>query len=461
MAGTVATRATGYYTTEKISANIEKTPEGFVLCRDVPVARIGTQMYAKGEIPVQPDADGLIRIERTPAEVFKQESLDSYIGKPVTIEHPPGNDVSPATYHKFAVGTTLNPRVRGNEEVIVDLLIYEPEAIRVVLEKEKREVSAGYDCEYIQFAPGSGAQKDIIINHVAIVDDGRCGTRCAIGDTGKQLTKGRKHMTLKEWAVKVRAAFTGNKTDELATLMSSVPARVGDDDGGGTGELHLHMAPKDGVTADDFEAFKGDNDKEHKDIKKTCDSLDERVKVLEASAGEGNDKTGDGKRSKDDDNPELTTDKEMEEEKEGASKTGDSATLGEVMQRVMSQSEIIFPGVPVMTLDSKAAPKVTLSGICAHRRKTIGFALSVPKTYEMVTEVRGGRTLDHNTLAKLNCGSVKMLFEGVHALAKTKNTADHAAATVPYDPSKGFVVSGAGKSPAEVNAANRKLWAGK
>lgn len=457
MAGTVATRATGYYTTEKISANIEKTPEGFVLCRDVPVARVGTQTYAKGEIPVQPDADGLISIERTPAEVFKQESLDSYIGKPVTLEHPPGNDVSPETYRKYAVGTTLNPRVRGNEEVIVDLLIYEPEAIRVVLEKEKREVSAGYDCEYIQFAPGSGAQKDIIINHVAIVDDGRCGTRCAIGDSGKQLNKGRKHMTLKEWAVKVRAAFTGDKKDELATLMSSVPSRIGDDDGAGTGELHLHMGAKDGVTADDFEAFKGDNDKEHKDLKKTCDDLDNRVKELEAKKEE---KTGDG-RSKDDDNPDMTTDKEMEEEKEGASKTGDSATLGEVMQRVMSQSEIIFPGVPVMTLDSKATPKITLSGICAHRRKTMGFALTTPKTHEMITEVRGGRTLDSATLSKMTCGSVKALFEGVHALAKAKNTADHALSTQPYDPSKGFVVTGAGKSPREVNEANRKLWAGK
>jgi DNA-binding protein H-NS len=111
-----------------------------------------------------------------------------------------------------------------------------------------------------------------------------------------------------------------------------------------------------------------------------------------------------------------------------------------------------------MTLDSKAAPKVTLSGICAHRRKTLGFAMTNPETSEMISEVRGGRTLDHNTLAKMNCGSVKMLFDGVHALRKAKNTADHKNSTQPYDPTNGAVVTGAGKSPADVNEANRKYW---
>ena len=44
------------------------------------------------------------------------------------------------------------------------------------------EVSLGYDADYEQTAPGVGRQTNIIGNHVALVERGRCGPRCAIGD---------------------------------------------------------------------------------------------------------------------------------------------------------------------------------------------------------------------------------------------------------------------------------------
>ena len=49
----------------------------------------------------------------------------------------------------------------------------------------------GYNAFYEQTAPGLGRQKDIHCNHVALVDEGRCGKRCAIMD-GKIVYEGKR-----------------------------------------------------------------------------------------------------------------------------------------------------------------------------------------------------------------------------------------------------------------------------
>ncbi len=43
-----------FYTTEQISEHISKTPEGFLLCESVPIARVGDYEYSKDEVPIEP-----------------------------------------------------------------------------------------------------------------------------------------------------------------------------------------------------------------------------------------------------------------------------------------------------------------------------------------------------------------------------------------------------------------------
>lgn len=175
-----------FYTQESaVGSKQSMTPEGFLLCEDVPVARTGNLVYADGEVPVDPDSTGLIHISRDPQEVFADSAISSFNGKPVTNDHPP-EKVLPQNWREYTVGVTLNPR-RGdgvnfdNDYLYADLLIHDADAIRDV-QDGKREVSAGYDAEYEQLAPGLGRQTNIIGNHVALVDKGRCGPRCMIGD---------------------------------------------------------------------------------------------------------------------------------------------------------------------------------------------------------------------------------------------------------------------------------------
>jgi hypothetical protein len=66
--------------------------------------------------------------------------------------------------------------------LIGDLMIYDPAAIKAIRDKQVREVSVGYKADYEETGLGRGKQRNIICNHLALVQDGRCGPICRIGD---------------------------------------------------------------------------------------------------------------------------------------------------------------------------------------------------------------------------------------------------------------------------------------
>jgi len=175
-----------FYTIEKLGRNQEETPEGFLLCRNVPIARTGTQLYGAREVPeLEAGNDGTIVMERPDEEVFRAETIASVNGKPVTVDHP-NNLVVPLTWRDLSVGVALNAR-RGDggeaDLLLADLLITDHEAIRQVRSTRGQEISAGYNYDGVQISPGRGKQTNIWINHIALVDAARCGIRCSIKDS--------------------------------------------------------------------------------------------------------------------------------------------------------------------------------------------------------------------------------------------------------------------------------------
>lgn len=50
------------YYGSKISEHMTKTPEGFLICHDVPIARIGQQEYFAGELGLDGDPDRLVQV---------------------------------------------------------------------------------------------------------------------------------------------------------------------------------------------------------------------------------------------------------------------------------------------------------------------------------------------------------------------------------------------------------------
>lgn len=172
-----------FYTTETLSQNRSRSPEGFLICSRVPLARIGTMKYNGDETPVTPGEDGTTLIHREPDEVFRPETLASALGKPITNNHP-DDDVTPENWRYLAMGSIMNVyRGEGAQDDLMmgDLIITHERGIELV-EGGKVELSLGYDADYEELQPGVGRQRNIIINHVALVDEGRCGPRCKIGD---------------------------------------------------------------------------------------------------------------------------------------------------------------------------------------------------------------------------------------------------------------------------------------
>lgn len=155
------------------------------MVKNAPLARTGHQLYSNKELPLTGDSDGHIIIERLPEEVFRDQTVNSFHGKPVTLDHP-DTDVNPKNWRNLAVGYVMNPR-RGtgvlDHLLLGDLVITDEDAIDAIRHRDLRELSAGYDAEYEQVSDGKGRQRNIIANHVALVSDGRCGVLCRIGDS--------------------------------------------------------------------------------------------------------------------------------------------------------------------------------------------------------------------------------------------------------------------------------------
>lgn len=147
------------------------------------VARTGIQEYLACELGLDGDPMRVIKVMRPEDEVFNSDSLSSYNGVDVTIEHP-SKFVDSESYNKISKGTTLDA-VRDGDFVKANLIVKSKDAIRAI-ESGKVELSAGYSATYDEAPedePYDFIQRNIIINHVAIVDKARAGRQARLFDT--------------------------------------------------------------------------------------------------------------------------------------------------------------------------------------------------------------------------------------------------------------------------------------
>lgn len=173
-----------------------KLPNGFLRV-DAVLARTGIQLYSAGELGLTDrKASETVRVWRPRAEVFKPESIASFSMVPLTDNHPAdGVDIDNARH--LTVGWTGdNPRQAG-DLMESRLLVSDAKAIGNI-EKGKVELSNGYDCD-LEWTSGTVpdgerdagqaydcVMRNIIGNHVALVDAGRCGADCKVQDTEHQ-----------------------------------------------------------------------------------------------------------------------------------------------------------------------------------------------------------------------------------------------------------------------------------
>lgn len=165
------------------------TPEGFYALR-ARAARTGLYDYAGHEVDPQ-NEHGLrdkpiVKVYRSGDQVFHKASMATFIGKPITNDHP-STAVTPDNWREHARGTIVGV-AREGEYISFDLVLTDAAAINAV-KSGKRELSNGYQTT-LDFTPGTTPeglsydvrQTAIIGNHCAIVDRGRAGPECRIAD---------------------------------------------------------------------------------------------------------------------------------------------------------------------------------------------------------------------------------------------------------------------------------------
>ncbi len=153
------------------------------------IARTGIQEYLGMELGDTENPMKVYNVYRPKEEVLNPKSLDTYINATVTDEHPK-SFVTADNIMQLQKGSSANYEVfskDGIDYVRAKLVITDKDLIKKI-QDGKVEISAGYsqnlvkeDGEFMG-TPYQYKQTDIKINHIAIVDSGRCGDGCKIGD---------------------------------------------------------------------------------------------------------------------------------------------------------------------------------------------------------------------------------------------------------------------------------------
>lgn len=147
------------------------TEEGYLVDHPI-VTSVGIFVYH--------NPDGTERRElRLPEEVFATKSLASYKGKPVIVTHDAGY-VDTGNVQEEHIGTILSEGYQDGNDVRAEIIIHDMDSVK---RSGLRELSCGYNLR-LEETPGvwngqpyDAIQRDIEINHLALVDKARAGDR--------------------------------------------------------------------------------------------------------------------------------------------------------------------------------------------------------------------------------------------------------------------------------------------
>lgn len=451
-----------FFITSNISENILTTPEGYLVCPGIPIARTGEMIYGPKELMgdngkplIEPGTDGLIRINRDAKEVFRPETMASFEGKSITIGHPKGTMVGPENWNLLSNGILQNIR-RGTGEfendLLADLLITSKFAITEV-KKGLREVSCGYTADYFETGIGQGEQRNIIGNHLALVSEGRAGSSYAIVDhKGENMG----HKEILEKLSKKKDGFTREELKQLQVAVNDAAMAAEAESGsssaydklcGMLGDMKKSLdammkGSKDASTPPDVSSGKP-AEIEATDAESAAPSMEERMKKCEdALTG----MTTEGQKATDEDKIEMEEEEESvgdeaseeEEDEPKAKKTGDE--VFEEDEELHSRAEILAPGIKKDQKNLKV--------------KSLRLAYETEDGKEVIERFTAGKKPEFK-----NAKFVDAVFIGVSEILKVSRTSELAQTkkfkVVTADEGKG---SRGRMTPEKLNKINAEYW---
>lgn len=431
-----------------------ETPEGYLVCVGVSIARTGEMLYGVGETPIPPGPDGTVKVLRDEKEVFRPETIASFQGKSFTIYHPEGF-VAPENWQDLTVGTIQNVR-RGegtqSSDLVADILVTTREAIGMI-RAGVREVSCGYEAEYIETGVGQGVQKNIIGNHVALVDQGRAGEAYAITDH-------KRKGSIMKFTDKLKAIFDKAQDEAEKVAKDEFPEKKEEK---AKDDLPSTAAPVSGYDemvkavkdlSDKVEAMKpkdamqapGNSEPaEPKADDAVPPTLEERMKKMEDAVATLVKMQGvhdeDSEESEDEDMEESEDeDKEeaKDEDKEEKEKSKDAGCMvGDTVARI----EILAPGLKAKGKDAKS--------------QALKACYQTKDGKSIIERFTGGKEVDYK-----NEILVDAVFIGASEVLKGER-AKSFAGTRTFDFQNSSLPATAGTSPEEINKKMEEHYNGK
>lgn len=408
-----------YFFTTRLGNTRFEMADGSLLCKDVPIARTGAQVYDESELEgLIGDEDGEIVVTRDADEVFRPETLASFEGMAFTLGHPK-DMVNPGNWKDYAHGHIQNVR-RGTGDqsdlMLGDIHIKTAEAIQQVM-NGLEQISMGYDADYEQKGPGQARQHSIIGNHCAGVPNGRAGIRCSIGDSNTMAK------TKQGWLTQLKRAIKTKDSATMEDLMENAPAELIEPELDLPRALNITINPAQplppnkelgGLTTDEGENGGANTNSE---LEAKVDALAVLVHQLI--------------------NPTSTATVDSDDPEEKEEKTR-ATTDAAYHQGVVARAELILPGV-----------KLPEGGkLAAFKRSTMDAAFKTPEGQALLAPLVGASP----DFAKMPKATLDAVFVSASEIAKARNSAPASASRASfYDESNK-------NSPAALNKAFAAHW---
>lgn len=280
---------------------IEMHDNGFLNLNAL-LTRTGVFVYSR----VSPDGTlETVRQLRHPDEVFSELTLETQLGLPITNEHPEDFVSIEATSEdpKLVVGMTSDrpKRVKldgQSEEYVKQLCTFtNSDAIHLIREGKKRELSLGYTCELEKAEDGAEwngqpidyIQRNIRYNHLSLVDRGRAGVNCRVildgyetnlDDNSTQGLSFNKSFIISESDMAKTFTTDGKNlevSDETHAVLTSLSNALKD-----TANEKSELQTKFDTLAAELDSLKAasNQDETAKELKKFDDAVKCRVDVL-------------------------------------------------------------------------------------------------------------------------------------------------------------------------------------
>ncbi len=171
----------------------KKDKNGFWTQEDVAITKAMVNDYLSEETSIKAvDGGNIVRLLRPPEELAKAETIESLKLKPFVNDHTfIGGELGVSPEQKGIAGT-IGEKVYFDGEYLRANITVWSEKIKDLIDSGKVELSAGYMCDDVGEAGNfrgedyDGVQRNICYNHIALVDEGRCGHEVRFLDKAKE-----------------------------------------------------------------------------------------------------------------------------------------------------------------------------------------------------------------------------------------------------------------------------------